>query len=71
MPDERSECKDPHQGADTVNELNRYQRGYYGNMNFITPLIIAGLAFGLLLPVAWRYILKPALVWILSLLTGV
>jgi hypothetical protein len=50
--------------------LNRYQRGYYGNMDFITPLIIAGVVFGLLLPVAWKYIVKPVLVWILSLLTG-
>jgi hypothetical protein len=46
------------------------QRGYYGNMDFVTPLVVVGVVVGLLLPLAWKWAIKPALVWLLQLLTG-
>jgi hypothetical protein len=44
------------------------QRGY--GVDYVTPLIAAGVVVGLLLPLAWKWAIKPALVWLLQLLTG-
>lgn len=46
------------------------QRGYINMDGLMGGMIVFGVIVGLLLPAAWKYLIKPALTWLLTLLTG-